>query len=318
MSSSLRSHVVAAASDETMALPAGRMLASSAVLPEGDDALWMDGRVGRARMRTTRLDATSYGLRIGIESDDTGVLAEVRRRLPLEWGSETSPVVDRMYGLFRHRIEYGRDRSAAVLRVNGEMLEEAADSGQLCETLVGDLQLYVAEMARQRAFIHAGVVGWRGSAIVLPGRSFCGKTRLVIALMRAGAEYYSDEYAVLDKNACVHPFPRLLSIRRDDGALLRRDTAEGLGGRRGTGPLPVGLVVVSAYEPGARWQPRRLSPGEAVLALLAHSVSVRRQPEAVLDTLARVVAGAPVLAGDRGEADELVAPLLSMLSPGGN
>jgi hypothetical protein len=36
-------------------------------------------------MSTTRLDTPSYGLRIGIESDDAGVLAEVRQRLPLEW-----------------------------------------------------------------------------------------------------------------------------------------------------------------------------------------------------------------------------------------
>jgi hypothetical protein len=267
-------------------------------------------------MSTARLATTSYGLRIGIESDDAGVLAEIRRRLPLEWGSETPPVVDRMYGLFRHRLESNRGRRAAVLRVNGETLEESSDSGQLSEALVTDLQLYVAEMAQRRAFIHAGVVGWQGSAIMLPGRSFCGKTRLVVALMRAGAEYYSDEYAVLDSNGRVHPYPRLLSIRQDDGAPPRRDTAESLGGRCGAGPLPVGLVVVSTYEPGARWQPRRLSAGEAMLALLAHSVSVRRQPEVVLDTLTRVVADAPVLASARGEAGELVASLLSMLSPG--
>ena len=268
-------------------------------------------------MTTTRLDATSYGLRIGIESDDAGVLTEVRRRLPLEWGSPTSPMVDRMYGLFRHGAGSERGRSAAVLRVNGEMLGESSDSGQLSEALVTDLQSYVAEMAQHRTFIHAGVVGWHGAAIVIPGRSFCGKTRLVIALMRAGAAYYSDEYAVLDPSGRVHPFPRLLSVRQDDGAPPRRDTAESLGGRCGAGPLPVGLVVVSHYEPGARWRPRRLSPGEALLALLAHSVSVRRQPQEVLDTLARVVAEAPALAGARGEAGDMVDPLLSMLSTRG-
>jgi hypothetical protein len=264
-------------------------------------------------MGTTRLDAASYGLRIGIESDDAEVLAEVRRRLPLEWGAETPAAVDRLDGLFRRRVGAGRGGSPAVLEVDGALLEESPDSERLSETLVTDLQVYVAERARHRVFIHAGVVGWRGSAIVLPGPSFCGKTRLVVALMRAGAEYYSDEYAVLDSMGWVHPFPRLLSIRQEGGAPPRRDTAESLGGRRGAGPLPVGLVVVSTYEPGARWQPRRLSAGEALLALLAHSVSVRRQPAEVLDTLVRVVAGAPVMAGIRGEADELVAPLLSVL-----
>lgn len=263
-----------------------------------------------------KIATTSYGLGIEIESDDAGVLAEVRRRLPLAWVSETPKAVDRMYGLVRYCPAAEQGRGTAVLRVNGETLEESSDSGQLSEALVTDLQLYVAEMARRRAFIHAGVVGWRGSALILPGQSFCGKTRLVLALMRAGAEYYSDEYAVLDSKGRVHPYPRLLSIRQDDGAPPRRETPEGLGGRRGDGPLPVGLVIVTTYEPGARWQPQRLSAGEAMLALMAHSVSVRRQPEAVLDTLARVVADAPVFTSPRGEAGELAVPLLSMLSPG--
>jgi hypothetical protein len=33
---------------------------------------------------------------------------------------------------------------------------------------------------------------------VLPGRSFAGKTTLVAALVQVGAEYWSDEYPVLD------------------------------------------------------------------------------------------------------------------------
>lgn len=265
-------------------------------------------------MSATRLVTTSYGLRIGVECDDADVLTEIVRRLPFTWGSETPPAIDRTYGLFRGHLESDRGQGGAVLRVNGHTVEESSDFVQLSEALLTDLQIYVAEMAQRRVFIHAGVVGWQGSAIMLPGRSFCGKTRLVVALMRAGAEYYSDEYAVLDSKGRVHPYPRLLSIRQDDGAPPRRHSAESLGGRRGAGPLPVGLVVVSTYEPGARWQPRRLSAGDAMLALLAHSVSMRRQPEVVLDTLARVVADAPVLASDRGEADELAAPLLSTLS----
>jgi len=81
------------------------------------------------------------------------------------------------------------------------------------EAFETDLQLYVAEMAPRRLFVHAGVVGWRGQAIIIPGRTFTGKTTLVAALVKAGATYYSDEYAVLDVRGRVHPYARPLGIR---------------------------------------------------------------------------------------------------------
>ena len=65
----------------------------------------------------------------------------------------------------------------------------------------------MAAETRERVFVHAGVVGWKGHAIVIPGRSRSGKTTLVAELVKAGAEYYSDEFAVLDAEGRVHPFP---------------------------------------------------------------------------------------------------------------
>ena len=66
--------------------------------------------------------------------------------------------------------------------------------------------VHVANYAPDRVFVHAGVVAWRGRALVLPGTSFAGKTTLVAELVRAGAIYYSDEYAVLDEQGRVHPY----------------------------------------------------------------------------------------------------------------
>jgi hypothetical protein len=260
-----------------------------------------------------RLAVTRYGLRIGIQCDDARMLAEVIRRLPPGAEDAGSPAVDRTYSV--HRLDPGaaRGAEALVLRVDGVSLVESAEVERVSEALVEDLELYVAEMARQWVFIHAGVVGWRGHALLLPGRSWSGKTRLVVELLRAGAEYYSDEFAVLDPAGRVHPYPRALSIRQQDGARRERCTAEALRGRSGEGPMPVGLVAVSHYEPGARWAPHALSAGQAVLALLAHSVSVRRQPAVVLDTLARVAAEAVAVTGVRGEAADVVESLLSMV-----
>jgi hypothetical protein len=92
----------------------------------------------------------------------------------------------------------------------------------------------VARRAREWIFVHAGVVGWQGKAILVPGRSRSGKSTLVMALVDAGATYYSDEYAVLDKEGRVHPFTRVPQLRAAYGP---GDCSEpgGRVGRRGGG-----------------------------------------------------------------------------------
>jgi hypothetical protein len=126
------------------------------------------------------------------------------------------------------------------------------DFNQVLETLEAHLDLIVAAEARRRLFVHAGVVGWRGRAILIPGPSGSGKTSLVAALIRAGATYYSDEYAVFDPRGRVHPYPRPLSIRGEPGEPRRPVPASDLGARTGVVPLPVGLTVVTQHYAGGR------------------------------------------------------------------
>src|SRR4029077_6709070 len=90
-------------------------------------------------------------------------------------------------------------------------------------------EFFVAERAPDHLFVHAGVVGWDGGAIVMPGASFAGKTTLVQAWLGAGATYYSDEFAVLDRTGRVHPFTRPLSIRDRATASTRRVPVAALG-----------------------------------------------------------------------------------------
>jgi hypothetical protein len=184
-------------------------------------------------------------------------------------------------------------------------LEEALSQLEL------DLELCVADRAPRRTFVHAGVVGWNGRAIVIPGRSFSGKSSLVKALVQAGASYYSDEFAVLDERGRVHPYPIPLAIRPDRGGgppvKFRTEELDGVAGVRS---LPVGLVLVTRYVGGARFRPRPLSAGRTVLELLAHTLPARRRPGRVLDALTHAVAHASVLRGTRGEAEETARQVL--------
>lgn len=259
---------------------------------------------------------TAYGLRLGVRVDQPSVLDRVAQALPVGSRPARSLFVDRLYSLILGGVESGLASGCGgfSLHANSVPLVQGVGLDDALERLETDLQLHVAERARRRVFIHAGVVGWRGRAVVLPGRTFTGKSTLVAALVRAGASYYSDEYAVLDGAGQVHPYPRHLSLREGGSCRPRRLPPEALGGPVGMGPLPVGLVVASRYEPGARWRPRALTPGRALLELLANAVPARHKPRVVLSTLKRVVLEAPAVKGLRGEAQEIVEPVLRLLA----
>jgi hypothetical protein len=157
-------------------------------------------------------------------------------------------------------------------------------------------------------------VEWEGTAILIPGSSFSGKTTLVKYLVQAGARYYSDEYAVLDGRGWVHPYPRSLRVRSHDSASSEKIPIEELGGETGSKPLPVNLIVTTTFKGGATWRPRKLSAGKGVLELLSHTVNARRRPDLALTTLPKVAANATILKGVRGEADRTAAAILKIVS----
>lgn len=176
------------------------------------------------------------------------------------------------------------------------------------EILDSQIRIYIGEKAPERIFVHAGAVGHRARAIVMPGMSFAGKTELVAALVRAGASYYSDEFAVLDERGLVHPYAKPLSIR-GNGLWQTDHHVHSLGGVAGEAPLELGLIVVTTYKPDGEWRPRRIAAGEGAMALLANTVPARERPAEAMRAISRAADGAVVIASDRGEA-ETIAPLL--------
>lgn len=255
---------------------------------------------------------TAYGVRVGVRVSEAGALARVAERLPPGWKPSSPATVPKLYSLVMSGEEAkGRVRRFHLLYAGARLVARTLDAEALLSIFESDLQLYVAERAPRRVFVHAGVVGWKGRAILLPGRSLSGKTTLVAELIKAGAVYYSDEYAVLDAEGRVHPYARPLAVREGEGLSQTRRAVEELGGRAGRKALPVGLVVVSRYERGARFLPRRLSPGEGVLELLSNTVSARRAPARALAALSEVAARTVILAGARGEASHAAESILN-------
>lgn len=254
---------------------------------------------------------TSYGVRIGVRVNRPELLDTARKHFPPGWKPTRALIVDRLYSLL---IADDQSRTKVrrfnLLYGDVERVGRTNDDEDILEIFESDIRRYVAGEARRRTFVHAGVVSWRGKAIVIPGESMSGKTTLVAELVRAGATYYSDEYAVLDERGLVHPYPKPLSIRENGTPKQTHYSIEEFGGKKGAKPLPLGLLILSSYKRAAKWRPLKLSVGRGIIEMLAHTVSARRQPEAALDTLQKSVSNATVLKGVRGEAKETAAFIL--------
>lgn len=261
---------------------------------------------------TSGFSLQSYGVKLGIRSNDSAAIARASEFLPSDWRPISSEKVDRIYSLLIPNGG-GLTKRFNALYGNEVRLARSRDVDDIFDRLESDLRLFVAEYAKNRVFVHAGVVGWKGQAIVIPGRSYSGKSSLVAQLVRAGAAYYSDEYAVFDSRGRVHPFAKPLELRKPGEYSQARVHVHEIGGEHGTKPLPVGLVVMTSFEEGNKWRPRKLSPGRGVLELLSNTVSARRDPAAALQTLEKVAARATVLKGARGEAEQIAPAILRKL-----
>jgi hypothetical protein len=264
---------------------------------------------------TDGLSFVAYGRRFGIRTNTAAILSQLESMLPPGARRAECDTVDVLYSVRAGGTKRGtRVRQfnmayGGILRIaRGLELDRVLDDAE------AHLHLTVAAEARNRVFVHAGVVEWGGRAILIPGTSRSGKTTLVEALLRAGATYYSDEYAVLDAAGRVHPFARPLRVR-SGGAPGRGRKVDPLefGARIGRRPVELGLVVVTQFDPGARWRPHRLDSGRGVLALMENAVQARTQPARVLRYLSGAVGAVPIVKGPRPDAGQIVTRVLELM-----
>jgi hypothetical protein len=209
---------------------------------------------------------------------------------------------------FHYSFNLGGNHRLSSAYFGPEEVVRAHSLDRVLSATASHIERTVAEHAPGSTFIHAGVIGWGGQAIVFPGRSCTGKSSLVRALLRLGAAYFSDEFAVVDSEGLVHPFARPLSLRSPSGrAILDPDQ---IGAKVGFQPLAVGAVVITHYAPNGIWQPVLISRGHAVLELLRNTVAVRSNPARSMENVLRAMRSSIALKSTRGEA-EMAALLVS-------
>ena len=253
-----------------------------------------------------------YGVEIRlVDAAGTDICRRLRDALPSEFAVPSPPgstVVS--YVVTAGILPGTADQPAYRIARDGIDLRADQTEEGAFQWLRHDIDSTVVQHSRQMLFVHAGVVGWRGRAIVIPGRSHSGKSTLVAELVRRGAVYYSDEFAVLDETGRVHPYRRTPVLRDDerrpqDLRLVREDEP--------TEPLPIGLIVEGAYRPGVVWRPTVVRGARAVLPLIDGTILARQETARMLRIAARVAPTAVTLRGLRSEATDVAAQLLDLV-----
>jgi hypothetical protein len=256
-----------------------------------------------------RIDFEAFGVRIGIESDAPEILSKIKAVLPqvIPENFKFKKVTDAEH-IFK--IECEDVSGKFYISKNGDDSTYYWDRDRLIEYLCSQIRITVAEFAESKVFLHAGAVGWKDSAIIIPGKSYSGKTTLVSELIRHGAEYYSDEYAVLDEEGFLHPYPKMLSMRGILNDYDQIDTPPDVfGAKIGKNKIPVGLILITEFERKAEWKPEILNTGEGMMEILQHTIPIRFKPEFVLKVLKKTSSRAIIAKSKRGEA-EFTIPLL--------
>ncbi|RMH53062.1 MAG: hypothetical protein D6682_00290 [Zetaproteobacteria bacterium] len=194
---------------------------------------------------------------------------------------------------------------------NGEELWRDHDPGNIVAAI--ELALYrhtVAAATDRLCSIHAAAIAWQGGALLFAGCSGAGKSSLATAALLDGAAYMSDEFALLDAEGAIHPFPRPLQWDGgvhpafaheemvDSGCFERASYhfTDPDGGRRhsllwlprrvATEPAPARLLLFPRFRPGAEATPRPL-PRSIALTRLADLLQQPRPLAQAIHTLHR-------------------------------
>lgn len=240
---------------------------------------------------------TAFGVTVAIETDDPRIFPFLDEQLPAfpDDSARRTPAL-------AYRVARVQARGRVAVMRGRRTIATANELWGASMRLVGDLQSALAHAAAGWTFVHAGVVEIRGRALLLPARSGAGKSTLVAALLRAGAVYGSDEFAVLDRQGQVHPYSRRLALRTE-GQAISRVSPEQLGSRAFSRHIAPGAVLFTQFHPDGRLEAQSMSVGHVVMRLLEHCLDARSRPSETLRTLGAVAGSAPGFVSARGDAD---------------
>lgn len=196
--------------------------------------------------------------------------------------------------------------------VDGKFVASAANPIGIVSPLIKLLDDTVIERLITLRAVHAGAVVWDHRALLLPGATHAGKSSLVAELLRRGATYYSDEFALIDPQGLVYPYPRPLLLRNgrpQQSPVLAQEFNVPVGDT----PAPVSWILALEYVPGSTWNVSSLPHSEAVMTLLKNTPHYLEELPDLVEVFQRAVAGASCFSGQRGEVAPAVDHILQLV-----
>ena len=200
------------------------------------------------------------------------------------------------------------------LHVDQSLIASADRPEKLLRQLIDCLDTGLVRRLKNLHAIHAGAVLVGDQALLFPGSSHSGKSSLVAEFLRRGAACLSDEYALIDSEGWVHPYPRVLLVRDGGPAqtpVLPRECNE-LSSVASAAAHVAGILALR-YDSAKRWDVAPVPQSEALLLLLQNTPHVLADRPQMVEPFSRAVAGAKCYAGSRGEAADAVDQILHMV-----
>lgn len=212
-------------------------------------------------------------------------------------------------------IRMSEDTGQFQLSVDDVLVANAQTATKLVPDLIRALDEMVIQRLKSMHAVHAGAVRWNGRALLLPGGTHSGKSTLVAELLRQGATYFSDEYALIDSEGRAHPYPRPLLLRngRPEQVPVLAEECSAL---VGADSAPVGSVFFVAYEPSGEWSVAPISQSLALMALLQNTPHTMDDRPEMVTAFHRAVAAAKCYGGRRADAVQAAGEILRLAGDG--
>jgi HprK-related kinase A len=197
------------------------------------------------------------------------------------------------------------------------------------------LNWHIALYHTQFLQIHASLVQLNRKTILFPASPGSGKTTLSAGLVILGADYFSDEFALIDpKTLLVYPYPKAFCVKEGSIPILQtfcpglRLDSRWIKKRKGpvafldpwlirespiATPGQIDYVVFLNYLPQAQPRLTPISKAEAAFNLNKHSLNFLNFRERGIEMLASIVEAADcyrLQAGELGPTCELMSQLV--------
>ena len=173
----------------------------------------------------------------------------------------------------------------------------------------------IVDANRDYIWFHAGAVSKGDFAILFGGNYGAGKSTTICKLYEQGWTYHSDDIIPVNPHTMeVHSFPMTPMYRvseldelLDEGGVseLKRVVVDLDEDRVATQPVPVGAFVFPKFTPGKKAVMNPLSPSQALVELMKHTLNYRVHGQDGLEQMAAMMDGKEVYILEYGDGEEV-------------